>query len=79
MDRLKRKSCPNGEMLQGKAKKKRFKEGEILKITEESSPLVGMLLTFISGGDIIRAELVESGQKVLVPVEFVERAEEVRQ
>jgi hypothetical protein len=78
MDRLIRKALPNGEIPQGKAKKTRFTPGEMLTVVDETSPLVGLCLHFISGSSIIRAEEVESGLKVQIPLEYVERAAEAR-
>jgi transcription antitermination factor NusG len=74
MDRLIRIALPNGEIPQGKARKKRFQEGDIIKVVDETSPLVGLCLYFISGSSIIRAEEIESGLKVQIPLEYVERA-----
>jgi transcription antitermination factor NusG len=75
MDRLIRTACPNGEILMGRARKTRFKAGDQLKITEESSPLVGMLLTYLSGHGKIHAEL-KNGNKIVVPLDQVERVGE---
>ncbi len=79
MAHMMRVATPTGEILIGKAKKKRFRKGELLKITEEGSPLLGMLLTFVSGSAIISAELVEKGLKVSVPLEYVERDQPVEE
>ena len=75
MDRLMRQALPNGEIPQGEARKKRFKPGEMLKVVEETSPLVGLYLHFLNGSAIIRGEMTESGLKVQIPLEYVERAD----
>ena len=54
------------------AKLDRFEPGDKLKIKEESSPLFGYLLHYISGHAIIAAEL-ENGSKIAVPLEYVEK------
>ncbi len=79
MAHMMRVATPSGEILMGKARKKRFRKGELLRITEEGNPLVGMLLTFVSGSAIITAELVEKGLRLSVPIEYVERDQPVEE
>lgn len=74
MHALIRRALPSGEVLMDReAKKKRFKHGEILKIVAESSPLRGMLLTFLEGSDIIHGEIQGKGLKISVPLSDVEK------
>ena len=57
------------------AKLDRFEPGDKLKITEESSPLYGFLLTYESGHGKMHG-ILQSGNRITVPLEHVEKVDE---
>jgi transcription antitermination factor NusG len=75
IDRLRRLATPTGEILQGKEKKKRYKSGDIVRVTDEDSPLFNFLLTVASADGIITTIDSKSGLKIKVSPETIELAQ----